>query len=119
MFVDSSSTKVSLGKVNLIVNPLTHKGNFYLGAYQIKVFPYFFKNEKGALKMEASKNSVLKLSKGIPMNFTGTATNNKTGEMKIVRGKATPLTIDRGVAMFAIITDNGLMVFNTSYHFAQ
>ncbi|MEI6032944.1 MAG: hypothetical protein WCS65_01530 [Verrucomicrobiae bacterium] len=119
MIVQSSSAQVSLGKVDLVVTPLTHKGNLYHGTYQIKVFLYDYKNEKGTLKMEAPKDSVFNLSKGIPMRFTGKATNIKTGEVKVVTGKATPSTIDRGTVMVSIATDNGLMVFNTSYRFVK
>ena len=119
MFVESSSTQVSLNKVDLIVNPLTHKGNYYLGSYQIKVFPYDYKNEKGTLKIEASNDSVFNLSKGISLSFTGKATNTKSGEVKVITGKATPINIDRGTAMVSIVTANGLMVFNTTYHFAH
>ena len=119
MFVDPSSTKVSLGKVNLIVNPLTHKGKFYLGVYQIKVTPYFFKNEKGTLEMVASDDSIHKLAEGIAMEFTGKATNDKDGTQKAITGKATPTTKDHGTATFSIATDNGLMVFNTSYRLGE
>ena|SRR5579862_5678809 len=119
MFVDPSSTKVSLGKISLIVNPLNHIGKFYVGEYQIKVVPYFFKNESGTLKMEASDDSIQKLSKGIAMEFAGKATNNKNGAQKVITGKATPSTKDQGIATFSIVTDNGLMVFNTSYHFGE
>jgi hypothetical protein len=119
MFVDPSSTNVSLGKVSLTVNPLTHKGMYYLGGYQIKVVPYYFKNEAGTLKMEASEDSVQKLAQGIKMKFTGKATNTKTGLQKSITGIATPSTNNRGSAVFTVITEHGLMVFNTTYHLGE
>ena len=119
MFVDPSSTKVSLGKVNLIVNPLTRKGNLYVGEYEIKVTPYYFKNERGTLELVAPDDSVQKLLGGIPIKFTGKATDNKNSKPKVIIGNVTPSANDRGNVTFTIVTDNGLMVFNTSYHFGE
>jgi hypothetical protein len=46
LFIDPSSTSVALGKASLIVSPLTHRNGTYVGDYQLKVRPYFFKSEK-------------------------------------------------------------------------
>jgi len=119
MIVDPSSTRVSLGKVSLIVSPLTHNGKVYIGEYQIKVMPYFLKNEKGTLELEASDDSMREFMGGSPIKFIGKATNSKKSKPKIIIGKATPSTNDRGTVTFSIVTDNGLMVFNTSYHFGD
>ncbi|MEI8342375.1 MAG: hypothetical protein WCH43_12695, partial [Verrucomicrobiota bacterium] len=54
VYIDPSSTTVSLGKVSLNVSPLSHVGKFLIGEYAIKVVPYFYKNEKGALELEAA-----------------------------------------------------------------
>ena len=47
LFIDPSSTSVRLGKATLIVGPLTRRGGNYIGDYQLKVRPYFFKSETG------------------------------------------------------------------------
>ena len=119
MFIDPSATTVSFGKASLIVNPLTRKGKLYVGDYQLNVVPYFFMSEKGALELEASDDTMHKLLAGIAAEFTGKATNNKNGKPKIVTGKAIPSSNDRGSVTFSVETDNGPMVFNTSYHFAE
>jgi hypothetical protein len=46
LFIDPSSTSVALGKASLIVSPLTHRGGNYVGDYQLKVRPYFFRVRK-------------------------------------------------------------------------
>ena len=117
LFIDSSSTSVALGKASLIVSPLTHRDGNYVGDYQLKVRPYFFKSEKGTLLLVASDNSLRKLQAGKAINFTGKAVTRKDGKTHVVLGKATPLSGDRGSVTFSIITENGKMVFNTSYHF--
>jgi hypothetical protein len=45
------------------------------------------------------------------------AVTRKDGKIHVVLGKATPPSGDRGSVTFSIITENGKMVFNTSYHF--
>ncbi|MGB8356202.1 MAG: hypothetical protein WCD79_20055 [Chthoniobacteraceae bacterium] len=116
MFVDPACTTVYLGKVNLTVNPLVHRGKFYLGGYAIKVMPYTFKNEQGTLKMDISDEAFQKLTEGKAVEFTGKATNEKNGKQKVVTGKTAPSGNGCGVATFTIVTDHGLMVFNTPYH---
>lgn len=119
MFVDPSSTTVSHNKVRLIVGPLTHQGKFYVGSYQLKVFPYFFKSETGTLKLEAPDEAGRKFAEGTEVKFTGKATNNKGAKDKVITGKATPSDKDKGSLIFSLETDNGRMTFKTSYHFAK
>lgn len=101
----------------MIVGPLTHRNGTYVGDYQLKVRPYFFKSEKGTLLLAASDDSVRKLQAGTAIDFTGKAVTRKDGKTHVVLGKATPPSGDRGRVTFSIITENGKMVFNTSYHF--
>jgi hypothetical protein len=117
LFIDPSSTSLALGKASLIVSPLTHRGGNYVGTYQLKVRPYFLKSEKGTLLLASSDDSVRKLQAGTAIGFAGKAVTSKDGKTHVVLGKATPSSGDRGSVTFSIITDNGKMVFNTSYHF--
>jgi hypothetical protein len=117
LFIDPSSTSVVLGKASLIVSPLTHRDGNYVGDYQLKVRPYFFKSEKGSLLLAASDDSVRKLQVGRAIDFTGKAVTRKNGKTHVVLGRATPSSADWGSVTFSIITENGKMIFNTSYHF--
>jgi hypothetical protein len=118
LFIEPSSTSVALrGKASLIVSPLTHRTGNYVGDYQLKVRPYFFKSEKGSLLLAASDDSVRKLQAGTAINFTGKAVTNKDGRTHVVLGRAKPSSGDRGSVTFSIITDDVKLVFNTSYHF--
>src|ERR1700693_5124659 len=119
LFIDPSSTSVALrGKVSLIVSPLTHRDGNYVGDYQLKVKPYFFKSEKGSLLLAASDDAVRKLLAGTTIHFTGKAVTRKDGKTHVVLGGATTSSGDRGTVPFSIITDDAKIVFNTSYHFA-
>jgi hypothetical protein len=118
LFIDPSSTSVALrGKASLILSPLTHRDGNYVGDYQLAVRPYFFKSEKGSLRLAASDDAIRKLQRGAAINFTGRAVTHKDGRTHIILGKAAPSSGNRGSVTFSIITDDAKLVFNTSYHF--
>jgi hypothetical protein len=117
LVIDPSSTAVPLGKARLIVSPLLRRDGNYAGEYQLKVKPYFFKNETGTLVLEASDDAVRKLQGGGAIDFTGKALTHEDGTSHVVLGKATPSSGDRGSVTFFIVTKNGKFIFNTSYHF--
>jgi hypothetical protein len=118
LFIDPSSTSVRLGKATLIVSPLTHRGGNYVGDYQLKVRPYFFKSETGTLVLSASEDMVRRLQSGRAIDFTGKALTREDGTMHVVLGRATPLSGDRGTVTFSIVTEkNARIIFKTSYHF--
>jgi len=117
LIIDPSATSVALGKASLIVSPLTHRNGNYVGNYRLKVRPYFFKNEKGSLLLAAPDDSLRKLQTGTAVNFTGKVVTYEDGRIHVVNGRATPASADHGSVTFSIVTDNGKLVFNTSYHF--
>jgi hypothetical protein len=119
LFIDPSSTSVALrGKASLTVSPLTHRNGNYVGDYQLKVRPYFFKSEKGSLLLAAPDDAIRKLQAGTAINFTGKAVTRKDGRTHVVLGRATPSSADRGRVTFSIITDDdGKLIFKTSYRF--
>ena len=118
MFVDPSSTSLALGRASLTVSPLTYQKQTYAGDYQLKVVPFLYKSQAGKLSLAAPDDSVRRLAEGLAVEFTGEAVNQKDGKTKVVKGKITPITKDRGTVAFKIATENGELVFNTSYHFA-
>src|SRR4029077_15091162 len=65
LVIGPSSASVALGaKASLIISPLTHRDGNYVGEYQLKVRPYFFKSEKGSLLLATSDDAVRKLQTG-------------------------------------------------------
>jgi hypothetical protein len=118
LFIDPSSTSIRLGKATLIVSPLTRRGGNYIGDYQLKVRPYFFKSETGSLVLGASDDFVRRLQSGRAIDFTGKAVTREDGTTHVVLGRATPLSGDRGTVTFSIVTEkNAKIIFKTSYHF--
>ena len=118
LFIAPSSTSVPLGKASLIVSPLNHRGGNYVGGYQLKVRPYFFKSETGTLVLSASEDAVRRLQSGRAIDFTGKALTREDGTTHVVVGRATPLSGDRGNVTFSIVMEkNAKIIFKTSYHF--
>ena len=118
LFIDPSPTSVRLGKATLIVSPLSRRGGNYIGDYQLKVRPYFFKSETGTLILGASDDFVRRLQSGRAIDFTGKALTREDGTTHVVLGRATPLSGDRGTVTFSIVTErNSKIIFKTSYHF--
>jgi hypothetical protein len=118
LFIDPSSTPVRLGKATLIVRPLARRGGNYIGDYQLKLRPYFFKSETGSLVLGASEDFVRRLQSGRAIDFTGKAVTREDGTTHVVLGRATPLSGDRGTVTFSIVTEkNAKIIFKTSYHF--
>jgi hypothetical protein len=118
LLIAPSSTSVPLGKASLIVSPLNHRGGNYVGDYQLKVRPYFFKSETGTLVLSVSEDMVRRLQSGRAIDFTGKALTREDGTTHVVLGRATPLSSDRGTVTFSIVTEkNATIIFKTSYHF--
>jgi hypothetical protein len=116
LMVASSSTPVTGGTVTLHIDPLHLKGGCYVGAYHIKVSPYFFRNEDGDLSMNAPEKSVRDLSEGLPVVFTGKATSHK-GKVKLINGTITPAGKDKheGTVSLWFMSGDTKMTFNTTY----
>ncbi|MEI6871676.1 MAG: hypothetical protein WCL08_05280 [Verrucomicrobiota bacterium] len=119
LFVDACSASIPFGRVSLVVSPLRYTGKTCVGSYRLKVFPYFLKNEKGTLVLDASDGLMKTLMSGSPVGLAGKATSNKNGKVKAIVGKAIPETNQKGKVTFSINSEFGLIVFNTTYHFGD
>src|SRR3954468_1955294 len=74
LIIDRSFTKVAGGKATLIIGPLRRTNDIFGGVFEMKVVPYFFKNDKGTLAIEITAESFEKASKGLTVDVAGTAT---------------------------------------------
>ena len=110
-----SSSSLAGGTARLVVGALSREPGTYVGAYRIKVFPYFFKSESGRLSMQVSDVALLKLTQGVAVELAGRATTNGTGKTRAIMAWAKPSTSDCGALIFAVTTLEGKLIFNTSY----
>ena len=88
LMIDSSSMPVGAGKATLTIGPLQRTNGIYSGDYKLKVFPWFFKNEKGTLAITVSDESLAEASQGKVVTITGTATTVSSPSPTAVRGWA-------------------------------
>jgi hypothetical protein len=120
LLVDACSTPVAAGKATLIIGPLQRTNGTYIGVYRLKVFPYFFKNQKGRLVINVSDESIAGASPGKVVAITGTATNDgKNGKSLPIVGIATPVDIDHGKLRLYFTTGSRKLVFDSNYHFSR
>ena len=119
MKIDPCSASLAGGKAKLNTTALRRDEAKYVGNYDIKVSPYFFKNEKGTLSFDVSDESLRKLAKGAVVDFGGRAVTSGTGKSRAVKVKVTPAGsgVANGSMTISIATTNGELVFTTAYTF--
>ena len=115
--IEPSSASLTGGNATLTTTALNRKAGSYVGDYQLKVTPYFFKSEKGKLSIHVSDEMLRKLINGDAVSVTGKATTSGTAETRPITVRAIPLSSDRGSVTVAVLTENGKLVFNSSYRF--
>lgn len=115
LFIAPSSSRMAGGTAKLTVGSLRRRGSTYVGEYRIKVLPYFFKNEKGKLFIEVTEKALRHMLGGGITRFAGRATTNSSGLTRRIMAKATPSGGNGGALTFTVFTENGPLVFNTSY----
>ena len=119
--VDRCFTKVAGGKATLTVSPLHRSKDMFEGEFDMKVAPYFFKNDKGKLAIIVSDAAIAKVSAGSPVDITGTATT-KAGKNFVVRhinAEATPVDAQHGMLKVWLTVDERELVFQTKYWFVD
>jgi len=120
LIIAPSSMPVAAGQATLIIGTLQRTGDIYGGDYQMKVSPYFFKNEKGRLAIVVSDQSLAKLGQGKVVAIIGTATTSgKAGKTRHIDATATPAGLDRGKLKLWFMSGDRKMIFEPTYHFAE
>jgi hypothetical protein len=117
--VEPSSTSLAGGTAQLILTALVRKPGMYVGNYELKVTPYFFKSEKGRLSLGVSDQALRQLGQSSPAEFAGNATTAGSGKTRPTRVTAIPSAKDRGMLNISVTTENGPMVFKTPYRFTE
>ncbi len=115
LLVAPSSSKLAGGTVKLNVDVLSRNGAAYVGGYELKVFPYFFMNESGQFQIDISEPQVQKMLEGGLISLSGHAQAKGSEVIHKITAKATPGGNGHGALTFTVATDNGPLVFTTSY----
>ena len=120
--IEPTKTSIYIGTVAMTMPPFVRKNGTYESTYAAKVFPYFFSNEKGTLAITLSDESLRKLERGEPVEFSGLAVNT-VGEERRITGKATPEEGAHGlrgkIKVRVFVSKHIELIFNTSYRFGE
>lgn len=117
LVIHPTSTSVAGGTASLTIGALRRKAAAYIGEYDLKVSPWYFKNETGKLLMIVPEEALRKLMQGIAVSFTGKATTDADGTSRSISARATPSGSGQGSVTFSFVGDERKVTFNTTYHF--
>jgi hypothetical protein len=117
--VEPAATSIYLGSVSLAAVPFKRSGGAYASDYTVKVFPFFFFNERGSISIDVSDEQLQQLDRGETVDFTGHASNSK-GKERPIGGRAVPdgAGSDHGKIKVRVKVGRKIeLVFNTVYRF--
>jgi hypothetical protein len=117
--VAPARTSIYLGTVSLAMPPFRREGETYHSTYVIRVFPFFFYNERGALSIDVPAPDRTRLLAGETVTFSGRAAN-ADGAPRRIEGSATPTGPRSGkLKVRVFVTRRIELVFNTTYTFVE
>ncbi len=117
--VAPTKTSVYVGTVTMTMPGFVRHDGVYESAYTAKVFPYFFFNEAGRIRVEFSDAQLQQLARGEPVEFTGRGVRDDGVERR-VEGKATPADATSGkLKVRVFVSKRTELIFNTTYRFGK
>jgi hypothetical protein len=117
--VAPTRTSIYLGSVSMTMPAFVRVNGGYEAAYVAKVFPFFFYNESGRLRVEISDAALRQLERGESIEFTGQAVPADGGERR-VEGKATLTDATSGKIKVRVFYSKRIeLIFNTTYRFGR
>ncbi|MBL9186920.1 MAG: hypothetical protein JNK23_05545 [Opitutaceae bacterium] len=112
-------TSIYIGSVSMTMPTFTRTGGAYESSYAAKVFPFFFQNETGRLRVEISDAMLRQLERGERVTFSGQAVATH-GDERRVEGHATPAEpgAPHGAIKVRVFVSKRIeLIFNTTYRF--
>ena len=120
LVIAPSSMPLPAGEATLTVGALGRTNGTYTGDYKVKVFPYFYKSEKGRLAMVVSDAALADIRAGKVTASTGTATTNgKRGRCRHIDAIVTPSGRDQGMLKVSFLAGGREMTFAPAYHLVK
>lgn len=117
--VEPGKTSIYIGNVTITMTPFRRDQGVFAADYRAKVFPYFFANEHGWLRVEFSEEQLARLERGERVPFSGQAENSEK-EPRRIEGHATPDApgAKHGkIKVRVFVTKKIELIFNTTYRF--
>jgi hypothetical protein len=115
--VAPTRTSIYLGSVAMTMSTFARTDGAFESDYTAKVFPFFFYNESGRLRVELPDDALRQLERGEPIEFKGRAVRADGAERR-VEGKATPTDAKSGKLKVRVFYSRRIeLIFNTTYRF--
>jgi hypothetical protein len=110
-----TSTSIYIGSVSMTMSPFDRQGGTFEATYDARVFPYFFFNEHGRLRIPISNEQLQALARGEAIDFSGEGTRSD-GTPRRVEGRATPFNDTQGkIKVRVFVSKHVQLIFNTTY----
>lgn len=115
--VAPAKTSIYIGTVSLTMPAFIRKAGSFESSYQAKVFPYFFSNEDGRLRIEISDAQLKELAQGRRIQFQGRGVRDDGAERRI-EGSALPSDAASGALTVRVFISKRIqLIFHTTYRF--
>jgi hypothetical protein len=119
LILENSTMPLTTARATLIIGPLTRTNGVYVGDFKVKVFPYFFKSDRGRLAINVPDKALAAVNQGDTVAVTGTSTSTKNGIVRHIEITATPKDRDHGTISLWFMVGDQKMIFTPAYHFAD
>jgi len=119
LILENSTMPLPTAEATLSISPLTRTNDLYIGNFKVKVFPYFFKSDRGRLAINVPDKVLVAVNQGETVALTGTSTSTKNGVVRHVEIMATPKDREHGTVSLWFMAGDQKMTFTTAYHFAD
>ena len=117
--VAPARTSIYVGTVSMAMPTFVRRDGGFESTYTAKVFPYFFYNEAGTLRVDLSDAQLEALARGETVEFTGRGVRSD-GRERRVEGKATPTDATHGKLKVRVFVSKRVeLIFNTTYRFVE
>jgi hypothetical protein len=106
---------IFIGTVTLTMPPFVRKDGVFSSTYAAAVFPYFFFDESGTIRIDIPDEALRRVAGGQKIAFVGRGTSD-SGEDRRVEGSAEPVDAMSGAIKVRIFVSKRIsLVFNTTY----
>jgi hypothetical protein len=119
LILENSTMPLTTAKATLIIGPLTRTNGVYVGDFKVKVFPYFFKSDRGRLAINVPDKALAAMIQGKTVAITGTSTSTKNGTVRHIEITATPKDRNHGTVSLWFMVGDEKMIFTPAYYFAD
>ena len=112
------TTSLYIASVSLSVPEFVRHGQTYESTYTAKIFPYFFWNEGGRIRIDVTDETLRRFARGESFSFSGHAIRDD-GTTRRVTGFIAPDNPSSGrVTVRVFVTRHHALAFETTYRLA-